>query len=66
MTSELLTVEEMGRADALAIDGVDDRPPISGDRLMENAAAALTEAIVTRFGPRAVLVLCGPGNNGGD
>ncbi len=35
--------------------------------LMEMAAAAVTEAVLERFGEaRRVVVACGPGNNGGD
>ena len=34
--------------------------------LMENAGRAAARAIQTRFNPCRTLVLCGPGNNGGD
>lgn len=58
---ELLTPEEMGRADRAAIAG-----GTPGIRLMENAGRAVARAIRRRFPPRRVLVLAGPGNNGGD
>jgi NAD(P)H-hydrate epimerase len=58
---ELLTVAEMGRADALAIER-----GTPGITLMENAGRAVAEAIVERFPQGPVSVLCGPGNNGGD
>jgi hydroxyethylthiazole kinase-like uncharacterized protein yjeF len=59
---ELLTAEEMGEADRLTIDG-----GIPGLTLMENAGRAVAEDLEQRF-PDAgtVVVLCGPGNNGGD
>lgn len=60
---ELLTPEDMGRADQLAIV----RGPFSGFQLMENAGRAVAGEILRRFGQMAhVNVLCGPGNNGGD
>ncbi|MBU1377786.1 MAG: NAD(P)H-hydrate dehydratase [Alphaproteobacteria bacterium] len=38
----------------------------SGVELMERAGQAVVDAVVQRFHPQPVLVLCGPGNNGGD
>lgn len=59
--NELLTVEEMGRADQSAIDA-----GISGLSLMEHAGRAVAEAAARIARRRPILVLCGPGNNGGD
>lgn len=59
---ELLTPAEMGRADAAAIAG-----GIAGFDLMMSAGTAVADAVCARHraGTR-VLVLAGPGNNGGD
>ena len=57
----LFSVAEMYAADAAAA-----KAGIPGLTLMENAGRAVADAIVRRWGPRPVSVLCGPGNNGGD
>ena len=58
---QILTVAEMGQADAAAIAA-----GTPGTVLMERAGEAVTEAICARFRPQTATVLCGPGNNGGD
>ncbi|WP_293395340.1 NAD(P)H-hydrate dehydratase [Phenylobacterium sp. RIFCSPHIGHO2_01_FULL_69_31] len=57
----ILTVAEMAAADRAAIDA-----GTPGEVLMERAGEAVAEAVVQRFRPQPALVLCGPGNNGGD
>lgn len=57
----ILTAEQMRAAEQRAIDG-----GTSVEQLMERAGAALAEAAYRFAGPRPTLVLCGPGNNGGD
>jgi len=57
----ILTVAEMSAADRAAIEA-----GTPGIALMERAGQAVADAIVERFRPRPALVLCGPGNNGGD
>ena len=61
MSAELLTVAQMGRADATAI-----AQGTPGFTLMQAAAQAVEQAMLARWSRRRVLVLCGPGNNGGD
>jgi ADP-dependent NAD(P)H-hydrate dehydratase / NAD(P)H-hydrate epimerase len=61
MSREILTTAEMAAADAFAVAA--GTPSLA---LMENAGRAVADAIVARFKPCAVTVLCGPGNNGGD
>lgn len=57
----ILTAEKMRAAEQRAIDG-----GTSVEELMERAGAALAEAAYRFAGPTPALVLCGPGNNGGD
>ena len=57
----ILTVEAMRAAEQRAIDG-----GTKVEELMERAGAALAEAVYRFAGLLPVLVLCGPGNNGGD
>ncbi len=57
----ILTAEQMRAAEQLTTDG-----GTGVEELMERAGAALAEAAYRFAGARPVLVLCGPGNNGGD
>src|SRR5215468_4125593 len=57
----LLTPAEMSRADRTAMAA-----GIAGVALMENAGRAVADTVMARWPPCRVLVLCGPGNNGGD
>ncbi len=58
----LLTTRQMYQADALAVQS-----GLSGVGLMDAAGAAVAREIMARWASEnRVLVLCGPGNNGGD
>ena len=57
----LLPPAEMGEADRLTIAG-----GVSGSALMENAGRAVADTVARRWSRRPVVILCGPGNNGGD
>jgi ADP-dependent NAD(P)H-hydrate dehydratase / NAD(P)H-hydrate epimerase len=57
----ILTAEAMRAAEQAAIDR-----GTSVEELMERAGAALADAAYRFAGPVPMLVLCGPGNNGGD
>lgn len=57
---ELLTPDEMGQADRMAISG-----GVAGIDLMRSAGRAVADLALMLGGER-ILVLAGPGNNGGD
>ncbi len=57
----LYTTAQMREADARTIAS-----GIPGIELMEKAGIAVADAAMSRYEPRRTVVLCGPGNNGGD
>jgi ADP-dependent NAD(P)H-hydrate dehydratase / NAD(P)H-hydrate epimerase len=61
MTNEILSVEQMYRADALAMAS-----GAKGESLMEAAGWAVARAARRLLPPGRIAILCGPGNNGGD
>ena len=58
---ELLTTAEMAEADRLTIAG-----GTPGIELMENAGRAVADAVGAVLQGRRVVIVAGPGNNGGD
>ncbi len=58
---ELLTTAEMAEADRLTIAG-----GVPGIDLMENAGRAVADAVSAVLQGRRVVIVTGPGNNGGD
>ena len=61
MPHELLTTAEMAEADRLTIAG-----GTPGIELMENAGRAVADAVSGASQGRRVVIVAGPGNNGGD
>ncbi|MGA9582815.1 MAG: NAD(P)H-hydrate epimerase, partial [Allosphingosinicella sp.] len=61
MSRPILTAAEMRSVEAAAIAA-----GTPAAELMERAGAAAAEAIRRFAGPLPALILCGPGNNGGD
>src|SRR4051812_11856124 len=60
--TELLSPEQMAEADRLTIEA-----GISGRELMEAAGAAVADRAGSLVGSEGrILVVCGPGSNGGD
>jgi ADP-dependent NAD(P)H-hydrate dehydratase / NAD(P)H-hydrate epimerase len=59
--SEILTVAEINEVDRLAATSGIPTPT-----LMENAGRKVANEIAKRWPPCKTMVLCGPGNNGGD
>jgi ADP-dependent NAD(P)H-hydrate dehydratase / NAD(P)H-hydrate epimerase len=57
----LLTPQQMGEADRLTIGG-----GVAGIVLMEKAGLGVANTISRRWPRQPLVVLCGPGNNGGD
>ncbi|WP_291896078.1 NAD(P)H-hydrate dehydratase [Maricaulis sp.] len=61
MQKAILSTADIALCDRYAIEH-----GVAGTGLMENAGRAVAKAICQRWAPRPTLILCGPGNNGGD
>jgi NAD(P)H-hydrate epimerase len=61
MTGEILTVAQSAEADRLA-----EAAGVKSLQLMDNAGQAIAQVAAALAPDAAVVVLCGPGNNGGD
>jgi hydroxyethylthiazole kinase-like uncharacterized protein yjeF len=61
MARPILTTDQMRAAERQSIEAGTPET-----ELMERAGRALAEAVKLYVGPRDTLILCGPGNNGGD
>jgi len=58
--------EILSVAEARAADRTVETHGVASLTLLENAGASVARAVAERFEPQPVLVLCGPGLNGGD
>lgn len=61
LANKILSVDGHRAADSFAIEN-----GVAGLALMERAGQAVAREVTRRWAPRPVIVLCGPGNNGGD
>ena len=59
-------LEILNNSQIQAIEEISIKQGISGFQLMENAGKAVAQEVITLLEGRTALVLCGPGNNGGD
>ena len=61
LANKILSVDGHRAADSFAIEN-----GVAGLALMERAGQGVAREVTRRWAPRPVIVLCGPGNNGGD